>query len=153
MPIIEDLVAVVNENDEPYTDTFDGEEYTFEPDKESIIPVGAARHIFGYDTDQTRKLSRLVRMGATILTDEEMLEAKESKAAESIKRKQKLDKSWQWLGNFKFYPVRTKVERAADEYVVVKPEEEVAELPAEETIVVEKQTRKPAVADKKRSKR
>jgi hypothetical protein len=47
MPVT--IVSVLNRNDFPIEDGYDGVSYTFAPGKAITIPAVAARHIFGWD--------------------------------------------------------------------------------------------------------
>lgn len=54
-------VYVTNRRDEEFEDGYAGVRYTFEPGKPTMIPIEAARHIFGYEDDN--KEPYLVRLG------------------------------------------------------------------------------------------
>jgi hypothetical protein len=51
------MVRVLNKNDFPITDMYDGVPYTFEPGKTLSIPPEAAQHFFAWPADST--LSRM----------------------------------------------------------------------------------------------
>jgi len=60
-------VFVTNGNDEPYSDRYDGEDYTFPPGERVMITTDAATHIFGFNL--VDKSETLVRTGRAMKID------------------------------------------------------------------------------------
>jgi hypothetical protein len=81
-------VFVTNGNAEPYTDQFDGAEYTFPPGERVMISTDAATHIFGFNL--VDKSETLVRAGRAMKLD--------PKTRQFIEDPQGVE----WLRNFVF---------------------------------------------------
>lgn len=56
-----DGIFVTNRNKEPHTDSYDGEEFSFQPNVRVFIPKDAAVHMLGWN--QKDKTEVLVRLG------------------------------------------------------------------------------------------
>ena len=61
------LLRVTNRNNFVLTDRYDGVDYTFEPNKPTVIEEAAARHFFGYG--MADKIPFLVRQGWCVSSD------------------------------------------------------------------------------------
>lgn len=61
-PAQADLVQVINHNETPLTDGFDGRFWTFYKGQPTDIPLAAARHIFGYGM-KGQEMATLRRFG------------------------------------------------------------------------------------------